>query len=136
MPLILNSKSLIKLGALVAALTAICGGVYGTAGAVKPILDSGPPPFPSRSEVQVQVAGLTATIQGIQQQNAVQAREDANRDRLLAATRQQILESLLLSAQNDYRHAPNMSTRTYICSLINQIDQARAVNRLPPIPPC
>lgn len=132
----ITTKTLLQAAGILAALSTIGGFTIGFASVAKPILDSGPLPVPSRAEMNVQVAGLTATIQGIQQQNARQAREDAARDKLLAATRQQVLESLLSGAQNDFRHSPNVSTKTYMCSLINQIDRLRAVNQLPPLPPC
>lgn len=118
------------------AISAIAGAAIATLSMLKPYMDSGPPPFPSRMELNTQVAGLTATIQGIQRQNAVQAQQDVTRDHQLAYVRQQILETLLAGAQNDYRRSPTQSGRTYICTLIGQIDQARSVNRLPPIPPC
>lgn len=130
----ISGKAIIRVAAVIVALTTIGGVAVAAIKIAGPISESGPLPVPSRAELNEQIAGLTQALKGLQAQQVEQARQDAARDRLLAATRQQELEGLLFSAQAQM--PKNMATRAYICNLIDQIDQVRAVNHLAPMPPC
>ena len=85
---------------------------------------------------RTEVAVLTATVGTIQQQLARQSAEDASRDRLLALTRQQQLESMLTGAKIDYYRRPTGSGHAYVCELVNQVNALRRQNNLPQLDPC
>lgn len=129
-------KFLVRVAAAVTAVGTIVTFVYAVPREIKPIVDSGPLPLASRLEVQTQIAAVTSALQAIQQHNAKQAQEDKAQANLLILTRQQLLQSLLLSAQIDYHKSPSNSNKIYMCGLIDQIDQLRRASHLPTIPPC
>lgn len=130
-------KTFIKAAAIASAAVSICTALaYASVNVIKPIVDSDPPPLAGKAQVEKEVAQLAEALRGIQRQNAEQVRADASNTKLIIGTRQQLLESLLSGARNDYRKYPTQSSRAYICDLTSQIDQLRKFNGLPPMPPC
>lgn len=125
----ITRTTLISLGAMAAAVSAIWGAVA----VALPLLRSDAPPFVGRANMD-QVA---ASVQDLQRNNAQLQMHQSATDQNVQLMEMQFLENSLDHAREDLRLNPrSVSARSDVCAYIDKIDQIRARIKLPPIPPC
>jgi hypothetical protein len=126
--MVITRKQIIQIGAVAGALTA-AGGLLAFASPIaRNVLDSGPLPLPSRTELIQYQTDTNKVIQQLQQNNLVQQQQIQQTQRNLDISTLTLMMNQLIQMQFQAGPNPNLFARKSIQDLKDQINPVR--NRL------